>query len=193
MRRALTYSAVTLIGTALLGTALIGCEGEETAQYPPQPMPTQPMPMPMPMQTAAPQPTAGLATVLPPASGMLVAPILQGTAEKETSGMSADGPATVASFMAGQIHEQDFTIQPGRCYTIVGVGAGVHELDIVVEINQPPAPATPIAQDDRTGPQSVVGGAGNCHRTASPIPVPVKIRTTATAGSGIVMVQVYSK
>lgn len=193
MRRVLTYSATFALCTALASTALIGCDGEETAQAPPQPYPTQTAPQPYPTQTAAPQPTASMATALPPAAGLAVAPILQGTAEKETAGMSADGPATVASFMQGQIYEQEFTIQPGRCYTVVGVGMGVSELDIAVLINQPPAPETPIAQDDRTGPHSVVGGAGNCHRTASPIPVPVKIRSTATVGSGIVMVQVYSK
>ncbi len=192
--RALTASTITLVTCALVGGTLFGCDdGQETAQYPPQPYPTDPLPQPMPAQTAAPPPTAGRATVLPPAAGIAVAPVLQGTAEKETSGMHADGTSTVASFMQGQVHEQEFVIQPGRCYTVVGVGLGIIELDIAILINQPPAPATAIAQDDRTGPQSVVGGSGNCHRTASPVPVPVKIRTTATTGSGIVMVQVYSK
>jgi hypothetical protein len=192
MRRALTSSALAFLGLALAATVLTGCPEDETAQVAPQPYPTQTVPQPYPTQTA-PQPTASMATALPAAAGIAVAPVLQGTAEKETRGMSADGPSTVASFMQGQIFEQEFMIQPGRCYTIVGVGMGVSELDIQVLLNQPPAPATAIAQDDRTGPQSVVGGSGNCHRTQSPVPVPVKIRTTATTGSGIVMVQVYSK
>lgn len=193
MRRTLTFSAIALTSSALAATALVGCDdGQETAQYPPQPYPTQPVPPPA-GTTPAPQPTGSLATALPPAAGMAVGPILKGTAEKETAGMAEDGVATVASFMQGQYYDQEFMIQPGRCYTVVGVGMGVHELDITVLLNQPPAPETPIIQDDRTGPQSVVGGAGNCHRNASLVPVPVKIRTTATTGSGIVMVQVYSK
>ncbi len=191
MRRALTFSALAalaLLSTA--ATALVGCDGEETAEYPPQPYP-QPI---QPTATApVPQPTGNMATALPPAAGIMVAPILQGTAEKETKGMSPDGPATVASFMQGQIYEQEFMIQPGRCYTVVGVGMGIHELDIHVVLNQPPAPEATIAQDDRGGPQSVVGGAGQCTTTTSLVPLPVKIRTTATTGSGIVMIQVYSK
>lgn len=193
MRRTLTYSVIALIGTSLATTALVGCDdGQETAQYPPQPYPTQTYPQPV-ATAPAPQPTGSMATALPPAAGMLVGPILKGTAEKETSGMAEDGVATVASFMQGQHYDQDFIIQPGRCYTVVGVGMGVTELDIAVLLNQPPAPETPIIQDDRTGPQSVVGGAGNCHRNTSLVPIPVKIRTTVTGGSGIVMVQVYSK
>ncbi len=193
MRRALTYSTLVFLGTGLLTTLLAGCDdGQETAQYPPQPYPTQTTPMPQPTATA-PQPSGNMATALPPAAGIAVAPILKGTAEKETRGMAADGPATVASFMQGQIYEQEFTMQPGRCYTVVGVGMGVHELNIEVLVNQPPLPATVIAQDDRSGPQSVVGGAGQCRTSQSPVPLPVKVRTTAATGSGIVMVQVYSK
>jgi hypothetical protein len=133
------------------------------------------------------------AAALPPAAGLLVGPVLKETAKNESSGMREDGPAVVASFMQGQIFETDFTIQPTNCYAIVGVGMGVTELDIEVVLNQPPAPQQVLAADSRTGAQSVVGGAGNCYRYATPVAVPVKIRTRATGGSGIVMVQVYSK
>lgn len=195
MRHPLTYPALALLGISIGATGLIGCEGEETAQYPPQPYPTATTPMPAPtqVQPQPQQPTGGQATALPPVMGLGVAPVLKGTAEKETAGMSPDGQSVVASFMQGQYHEMDFQLQPGRCYTVVGVGMGVHELDIQVITNQPPAPAATLAQDDRTGPHSVVGGAGRCHQSQSPIPLAVKIRTTATTGSGIVMVQVYSK
>lgn len=193
MRHPLTFPALTLLGLAIGATGLIGCEGEETAQYPPQPYPTQTAPMPAPTQVAPQPASGGMATPLPPIMGVGVAPVLKGTAEKETSGMTAEGQSVVASFMQGQHHDMDFQLQPGRCYTVVGVGMGVHELDIQVVVNQPPAPESVLAQDDRTGPHSVVGGSGRCHQTTSPIPLPVKIRTTATTGSGIVMVQVYSK
>jgi hypothetical protein len=138
-------------------------------------------------------PTSNTAAALPPAAGLLVGPILKETASRETSGMREDGPALVASFMQGQTYDTDFTIQPNQCYAIVGVGMGVTELDIEVILNQPPAPQSTLASDSLTGPQSVVGGSGNCYRYSSPVAVPVKIRTRATGGSGIVMVQVYSK
>jgi hypothetical protein len=187
MRRTSPASAITLFGTALAVTALTGCP-DEPAEVPPQPYPTATVPQPV-----APAPTGNMAAALPPAAGIAVGPILQGTAEKETSGMHEDGPAVVASFMQGQIYEQEFMIQPGRCYTVVGVGLGIIELDMSVVVNQPPAPEAALAQDDRSGPHSVVGGAGRCTSTTSLVPIPVKIRTTATSGSGIVMTQVYSK
>ena len=56
MHRALTYSSLIVLGTGLLTTVLAGCDdGQETAQYPPQPYPTQTVPGPMPPQPA-PQP-----------------------------------------------------------------------------------------------------------------------------------------
>ena len=191
MRSTLTLTALSLATAGLLTTTLTGCD-DETAEAPPQPMPVAPVQPPTPV----PQPTTNTgnrAMVLPPAAGAIVGPTLKGAAQSETRGMSEDGPAVVASFMQGQVHEQEFMIQPGRCYTVVGIGLTVVELDIVVVVNQPPAPEAIIAQDDRTGPQSVVGGAGRCTTSTSPVPLPVKIRTTATKGSGVVMTQVYSK
>ena len=98
-----------------------------------------------------------------------------------------------ASFQQGQIHEQPFQLQPGKCYSAVGVGIGLTELDIAIVISQPPAPEYVAAQDQTTGPQAVLGGRNNCFRNPLPVGAAAKVRITATAGSGIVMAQLYSK
>jgi hypothetical protein len=179
-------------------------------QYPPQPgqpQPGYPQPgqppqpgvpqpgTPQPQTPPAPQPGAGgnAATPLPPAAAVVAQPILTGLAQQEVAGMQPDGQAFAGQFQQGQILEQPFQVQPGRCYAVVGVGVGITELDVQIVLHQPPLPPYVAAQDQGTGPQAVLGGRGNCFKNPLPIGGPAKVVMTATGGAGLAMAQLYSK
>jgi hypothetical protein len=153
----------------------------------PQPQPTAPAPAP----TATAQGTS--ATPIAPAAAAAAQPILTAIAAKETAGMQPDGAAFAGQFSEGQTLEQPFQIQPGRCYTVVGVGIGITELDVQIVLHQPPLPAYTAAQDQASGPQAILGGGGNCFKNPLPVGGPAKVVVKATGGNGIAMAQLYSK
>ena len=163
---------------------------------------TQPQPgygQPQPTTTAAPPPTqptgasGGSAQALPAGAAAVAAPLLQGLAGQHTSGMRPDGEAFAGQFQQSQTLEQPFQLQPGRCYTVVGVGVGITELDLQIVLHQPPLPPYEAARDQGTGPQAVLGASGQCFKNPLPIGGPAKVVMTATGGSGIAMAQIYSK
>jgi hypothetical protein len=136
-------------------------------------------------------PAAANATPVPPAAAALASPLLRELARKELQGATEDGSAFAGQFMQGQILEQPLQLQPGRCYSVVGIGIGITELDIELVIHQPPAPEFVAAQDNTTGPQAVLGGGQNCFRNPLPIGGPGKVRLRASGGNGLVLAQVY--
>jgi hypothetical protein len=102
-----------------------------------------------------PPPTSGgTATPIAPAMAAAAQPLLTGMAQQETAGMSPVGGAMAAQFSQGQIHEQTFQLQAGKCYKVVGVGIGITELDIEIVLHQPPLPEYVAATDQGTGPQA---------------------------------------
>jgi len=133
------------------------------------------------------------AQAIPPAAAIVVTPMLNGLALTEAQGMSPDGATLMATFQQGQIYEQPITIQPGKCYTVLGVGLNMTELDIELVIHQPPAPEYVAAKDQTTGAQAVLGKLPDCFKNPAPLGLPAKIRLRATAGSGIGVAQAYAK
>ena len=151
---------------------------------------------PAPQPTAAPQPTSTAsttATPISPAAAAAAQPILTGIAAQETQGMSPDGAAFAGQFQEGQTLEQPFQIQAGRCYTVVGVGVGIQELDVQIVLHQPPLPAYVAAQDSDSGAQAVIGRNKNCFKNALPVGGPAKVVMKATKGGGVGLAQLYSK
>lgn len=179
-------------------------QGQPGYGQPPQPGYGQP-PQPGYGQPPAPQPTApppaptggaqggSTATPVPPAAAVVAQPILTGMAQKETAGMQPVGSSFAGQFQQGQTLEQQLQLEPNKCYTVVGVGVGITELDIQLVVHQPPAPAVALAQDQGTGPQAVLGGGGNCFKYLAPIGAPGKVIMTATGGSGLAMAQIYAR
>src|SRR5262245_47844194 len=164
----------------------------------PQPGYPQPYGQPQPQPTApAPAPTgqAGTsATPIAPAAAAAAQPILTGLAQKEVAGMQPDGAAFAGQFQEGQTLEQPFNIQPGRCYSVVGVGIGIQELDIQIAAQPVPnLPPTVLAQDQTTGANATLGGKGNCFKNPLPIGGPAKVIVKATKGSGMAVAQIYVK
>lgn len=108
--------------------------------------------------------------------------------------MQAEGQAFAGQFQEGQTLEQPLTLQPGKCYTVVAIGAGIQELDAMIAAQPlPQLPATPLAQDNASGAQATVGGKGSCFRNAAPLAVPAKVIIKATRGAGSAVAQVYVK
>jgi hypothetical protein len=114
----------------------------------------------------------------------------------EAPGAQPEGSAFAANFQEGQVLEQPINIAPGRCYTVVGAGMGVQQLDIqLVAQPAPMLPATVLAQSQQgSGPTAVLGGkAAGCFRNPLPFGGPAKIVLRATRGAGMAAAQVYSK
>jgi hypothetical protein len=163
-------------------------------QYCPPPVATTAVPTATATSTA-PAPAGSAATAIPPVAALAATPVMQGLATQEARGMAQDGGPFAGQFQEGQVLEQPINIAPGKCYTIIGLGIGVQELDL--QLVATPAPGVPpivLAQDSTTGPQAVLGGKANgCWRNPTPIGGTGKILMKATKGAGIAAAQVYSK
>jgi hypothetical protein len=125
------------------------------------------------------------AVPLPAGAAVLSSPMLKGTAQKETAGMTEDGGAFGGTFQEGQILEHPFHIQPGRCYTVVGL--------VAIVVHQPPAPEWLAASDATTGPHAILGGGGNCFKNPFPVGAPAKVRLKASGGQGVAVAQIYAR
>jgi hypothetical protein len=133
------------------------------------------------------------ATAIPPFLAGAAQPILDTIAAQHLRGSKADGAAVAARFQAGQVYEQPFTLQPGRCYSAIAVGIGLSEVDVEFVMQQPPIPEYIAATDGDSGPQAVIGENGNCFKNPFPIAVPAKMRVRGTAGDGVAMAQLYAR
>ena len=133
------------------------------------------------------------ATPIPPLMAAAAQPLLTEMASSEARGMKPDGAVIAGQFLPGQILEQPITLQPGRCYAVVGVGIGLTELDAEIVIHHPPAPEYVAAVHQKTGPQAVLGGGGNCFKNPLPVAAPAKVRIRATGGQGLALAQTFSR
>ena len=123
-----------------------------------------------------------------------VQPLLTQLASGEVQGMQPEGSAFAGNFQEGQILEQQFTIQAGKCYSVVGASMGIQELDIQLVLNPAPLPPQVLAQDNSQGGTAVLGGkASGCFKNALPVGGPGKIIVKATRGAGLAIAQIYIK
>lgn len=154
---------------------------------PQQPVPAQPQPQPQqPAQGAA----GGSAS---PINAAMLTPALTLLAQGEVQGSQPEGGAFAGQFQEGQTLEQPLTLNPGKCYTVIGASAGIQQLDASIVLHQPPFPPAVVSQSNTQGPQAVLGGKGACWKNLSPIPLPAKVILKATRGAGMAAGQVYSK
>ena len=121
---------------------------------------------------------------------------LRELAEQEAVGMQQEGDLIASKLAPGQLFEQEFRLQPGRCYTLVAVaGDGITELDATIETFGPARSKTEVlAKDTRTGTSAVIGGAAACfawqpEQTA----LPAKFVLRAGTGTGVVASQLYAR
>ena len=148
--------------------------GSPSGSYPPGAYPSSTGTAPPPAGTPPPASSSssggGSATPIAPGAVAAATPVLTAMASSEVSGMQPDGGAFAGQFQEGQTLEQPFNIQPGKCYSVVGVGIGIQELDIQIAAQPVPnLPPTVLAQDNSTGANATLGGKGNCFKNPLPI------------------------
>jgi hypothetical protein len=155
-----------------------------------------------PGTTATPAPTtttgasAGSpATPLAPAAAAVAQPILQGLAATEVSGMQPDGSSIAGQFQEGQVLEQPINIQAGKCYSVIGAGMGITQMDIQLVVQMAPLPPQVLAQSSPgQGGTAILGGkSAGCFKNPLPLGGPGKVIIKATKGAGIGAAQVYIK
>ena len=111
-------------------------------------------------------------------------------------GASPAGAPMAANFGPSQVLETPLSMEPGRCYTVVAVGAPtLQNLDIRLTptMTVPGVPPPVVAQDQTVGSTAVLGGQPNCFKWALPVPGAMKLVVAAAAGQGLAAVQVYAK
>jgi hypothetical protein len=169
--------------------------------YPAQPMPPGQLPqqnppgqLPPGQPGGAPHQGGGQATPIPAAAAMAASIPITAMAQQEAPGMQPDGGAFAGQFQEGQVLEHPINLAPNKCYTIIGVGAGVTDLSIqLVTQPMPGMPPVPLAQSAGSGPNATLGGNKQCWKFMSPIGVPGKVLLKANKGSGMAAAQVFVK
>ncbi len=114
-------------------------------------------------------------------------------AQQNAPGAKAVGGALAGNFQPGQCMEQQVMLQPGKCYTVIGTGAGPSEVDVQFQLPLPPPANQVIAQDNGSGPMAVLGKSPDCFKNPSPLPAPMKLVLTVKAGQGMAAAQLYEK
>lgn len=126
--------------------------------------------------------------------GAFATPLFTGMQQSEAPGMQPDGSSAAGQCSEGQTFEMPLTLQPGKCYTVIAVSAGMQELDAqIVSQPLPQAPPIPLAQDNQSGGVAVVAGKGSCYKNILPAAVPGKVIVKATKGTGAAAAQIYVK
>lgn len=117
-----------------------------------------------------------------------VSPTLNHIAARELPGMQPVGDPIFAQFREGQTLEQSLSIEPGKCYSILGTSVGIEDLDIELDLGRDQIPAS----EPSVGPTAVLGSrkAGCIHHTYS-AGIPMKFIVRAAKGSGLAAAQVY--
>jgi len=159
--------------------------------YPPATGPATAPPPPTGPATAPPPPT-GPATAPPPVAGDATDLAIKAAATQWAPGMQPEGARANVQVLEGKDNSVSMTLQGGKCYAIVAVGAtgGVMGLEVQAML---PLITTPAASDVSAMGVAVAGKGANAICPLTPLPVPYTVRVIARKGSGTVGVQLYSK
>jgi len=148
----------------------------------------------LPVATTTAGPTA---TPLDPATAQAVTTLIAPLAASAAApGAKPVGAAIAGNFTQGQSLDQTVQMNPGKCYTIVGVGVPtIQNLDIqlVPSISIPGLPAAVVASDNTVGSNAIVGQQPNCYKWALPMGGTMKVVMTVSQGQGMAAAQVFEK
>ncbi len=175
------------------GAPVAGAPGAPAAMPGAAPAGTAPAGLPgLPVATASSGPTA---TPLDPATAAAVTTLIGPLAASAAApGAKPVGAAIAGNFTQGQTLEQTVQMNPGKCYTIVGVGVPtIQNLDIalVPSIGIPGLPAAIVASDSTVGANAIVGQQPNCYKWALPMGGTMKVVMTVSQGQGMAAAQVF--
>jgi len=110
-------------------------------------------------------------------------------AKKLAAGMKPDGPMAMGSLKEKQHLQADITLQPGKCYAIVGYSKKVKDLDLYLLL----PPGILSGQDLTDDNKPIIGGPPQPMCPVSPTAITYKLDIFADAGGGDVAVQLFSK
>lgn len=165
-----------------------------TGYPPPGATATAPPPTGTQPTGTTPAPAGGAAQPIDPTMAGMLTPVLTQVAGSEVKGMQPEGKAFAANFQPGQTLEQPFTLNPGKCYSVVGVGMGIQQMDITIVTQPvPQLPPQVLAQSNTQGPNATLGGKGACYKNPTPFAAPAKVVVKATQGQGMGLAQIYVK
>ena len=119
-------------------------------------------------------------------------PIAQGireAAKRAAPGMEPDGALAVGVLREKQNVQTDITLQPGRCYAIVGYSKKVEDVDLYLLL----PPGILSAQDTTHDNTPLIGGDRRPLCPAAAVPITYKLSIVAEQGAGEVGVQLYAK
>jgi hypothetical protein len=110
----------------------------------------------------------------------------------------APGAQVVASASGGMLNEgqssQVFvTLQPGKCYTGIGLSAPTISELVVDLTTAPPLPPLVLSQSAPGPLNTVMASQPNCFRSPTPFPFPALFRLSARKGAGPAVAQLYAK
>lgn len=114
---------------------------------------------------------------------------LRDVAKKLPAGMQPDGPMAMGSVKEKQHLQTDVTMQPGKCYSIVGYSKKVKDLDLYLLL----PPGVLSGQDLTDDNRPIIGGAPTPMCPVSSTAVTYKLDIFADQGTGDVAIQLYSK
>jgi hypothetical protein len=114
---------------------------------------------------------------------------IRDVAMKLPPGMKPDGPLATGSLKEKQHLQTDLTLQPGKCYSIVGFSKKVKDLDLYLFV----PPGILSGQDLSDDNKPVVGGPPQPMCPVGSSPITYKLDIFADSGSGDVAVQLFSK
>jgi hypothetical protein len=107
--------------------------------------------------------------------------------------MAREGATMAGSFREGQTLEQPFQMLPGKCYTVLAVGAGITQLDIAIVAVTPMPQTSGVLVQASGGSTTALRGRGNCFRWALPVGIHAKVVLRAARGQGVAAGQLYAK
>ncbi len=114
-------------------------------------------------------------------------------ARTDAQGMTATTQLMTARLGAGRHAHATFTLEPGRCYTVVGFSApGVFDYQLHL-IAAPPLPPQVLAQSPTGRPDPTLGHGTNCIRNPYGQPVVVTIDMHVRSGQGLVGAQPFHR
>jgi hypothetical protein len=134
---------------------------------------------------------APAATLKPDGSkgGDALAKGVRDVAKKLPAGMQPDGPLAMGAVKEKQHLQTDVTLQPGKCYSIVGYSKKVKDLDLYLLL----PPGVLSGQDLTDDNKPIIGGAPQPMCPVSQTAVTYKLDIFADSGGGDVAVQLFSK
>jgi hypothetical protein len=116
---------------------------------------------------------------------------IRAAAMRYAPGMTPEGQVAKGSVAEGG-HVQFITsMDASHCYTVVGFGFGVTELDVT--LLAPPLYNLAAGQDTMAGPTAVLAPSPQPLCPQIPLPIPYKVDVVARKGGGMIGAQVYSK